>query len=161
MEFQTDILSLYDKKWALVCAGTMEKHNAMTISWGGMGTLWNRPVVTVYIKPCRYTYGFMNDSEYFTVSFYPEECRKALGVMGKLSGRDADKEKEAGLTPVGLEESVTFKEAETTVLCRKIYFQDLDTGRMPQDVIERYYTKDAPHRMFVGEVVGIFPGEAL
>ena len=52
-----------------------------------MGTLWSKPVVTVYVKPVRYTYGFMNDSEYFTVSFYPEEYRKALGIMGSQSGR--------------------------------------------------------------------------
>ena len=116
MEFKTDIFSQYDKKWALVCAGTMKKHNAMTISWGGMGTLWGRPVVTVYVKPCRYTYEFMNDNEYFTVSFYPEENRKALSVMGKLSGRDMDKEKEAGITPVDLGKAVTYQEAEVTIM---------------------------------------------
>ena len=34
MEFNTDIFSQYDKKWALVSAGTLEKHNTMTVSWG-------------------------------------------------------------------------------------------------------------------------------
>ena len=159
MEFNTDIFSQYDKKWALVSAGTIQKHNTMTVSWGGMGTLWSRPVVTVYIKPCRYTYGFMNDNDYFTVSFYPEECRKALGVMGKLSGRDVDKDKESGLTPLDLDKAVTYKEAEVTILCKKIYAQDLKSDRMPQDVVERYYTEEAPHRMFIGEVVEIIPGE--
>ncbi len=159
MEFNTDIFSQYDKKWALVSAGTIQNHNTMTISWGGMGTLWSRPVVTVYIKPCRYTYGFMNDNDYFTVSFYPEECRKALGVMGKLSGRDVDKDKESGLTPLDLDKAVTYKEAEVTILCKKIYAQDLESDRMPQDVVERYYTEEAPHRMFIGEVVEIISGE--
>ncbi|MBQ6479195.1 MAG: flavin reductase [Erysipelotrichaceae bacterium] len=155
MEFKTDIFSQYDKKWALVCAGTMKKHNAMTISWGGMGTLWGRPVVTVYVKPCRYTYEFMNDNEYFTVSFYPEENRKALSVMGKLSGRDMDKEKEAGITPVDLGKAVTYQEAEVTILCKKIYAQDLETDKMPPEVVDRYYMTEAPHRMFIGEVVEI------
>ena len=54
-EFTTDIFSLYDKTWGLLCAGTMAKHNAMTISWGGMGTLWGKPVVTVYVRPNRHT----------------------------------------------------------------------------------------------------------
>ena len=155
MEFNTDIFSQYDKKWALVSAGTLEKHNTMTVSWGGMGTLWSRPVVTVYVKPCRYTYGFMNDNEYFTVSFYPESCRKALGVMGKTSGRDTDKDKESGLTPVDLGKAVTYKEAEVTILCRKIYAQDLEADKMPPEVVEHYYTEEAPHRMFIGEVVDI------
>ena len=79
--------------------------------------------------------------------------------MGKLSGRDVDKDKESGLTPLDLDKAVTYKEAEVTILCKKIYVQDLESDRMPQDVVERYYTEEAPHRMFIGEVVEIIPGE--
>ena len=61
MEFQTDVFSVFDKKWALLTAGDKESFNTMTVSWGGMGTLWGKPVVTVYVKLCRYTYGFMNE----------------------------------------------------------------------------------------------------
>ena len=92
MNYQIDIFTQFDKRWALLCAGTKENHNTMTISWGGMGTLWRKPVVTVYVKPCRYTYGFMNDNEYFTVSFYPEEYKKALTIMGSKSGFGGDTE---------------------------------------------------------------------
>ena len=93
MEFQTEIFSLFGEKWALLTAGTKDSFNSMTIGWGGMGTLWGKPVITVYVKPTRYTYKFMNDSDYFTVSFYPEENRKALAVMSSKSGRDCDKVK--------------------------------------------------------------------
>ena len=44
-QFTTDIFAQFDKKWALLCAGTKEKHNTMTISWGGMGTLWSKPIL--------------------------------------------------------------------------------------------------------------------
>ena len=118
--FTTDIFAQFDKKWALLCAGTKEKHNTMTISWGGMGTFWSKPVVTVYVKPCRYTYGFMNDNEYFTVSFYPEECRKAMAVMGTKSGRDINKDEVAGLTVKPIGQVVTYEEAEVTIICRKM-----------------------------------------
>ena len=46
MNFTTDIFEQFDKKWALLTAGTMEKFNTMTISWGGLGTLWGKPVAT-------------------------------------------------------------------------------------------------------------------
>ena len=49
MEFTTDILSVFDKKWALLTAGDEAGFNTMTISWGGLGTLWNKPVATVFI----------------------------------------------------------------------------------------------------------------
>ena len=45
--FTTDIFAQFDKKWALLTAGSMENFNTMTISWGGLGTLWGKPVATV------------------------------------------------------------------------------------------------------------------
>ena len=155
MEFNTDIFAQFNNKWALLSAGSMEKHNTMTISWGGMGTLWGKPVVTVYVKPVRYTYQFINDNDYFTVSFYPEQYKKALSLMGKLSGRDVDKDRESGLTLRDLEKAVTYREAEVTLLCKKIYFQDLDRANMPQKAVDMFYKVEEPHRMFIGEVVDI------
>ncbi len=155
MEFNTDIFAQFNNKWALLSAGSVEKHNTMTISWGGMGTLWGKPVVTVYVKPVRYTYNFMNDNDYFTVSFYPDQYKKALALMGKVSGRDVDKDRESGLTVRDLEKAVTYREAEVTLLCKKIYFQDLDRANMPEKAVEMFYKIEEPHRMFIGEVVDI------
>ena len=73
MELKTDIFSQFDKKWALLTAGTPDRFNTMTISWGGLGTIWGKPVATVYVRKSRYTHEFMDDNEYFTISFYPEE----------------------------------------------------------------------------------------
>ena len=153
--FNTEIFTQFDNTWGLLCAGTMEHHNAMSISWGGMGTLWNKPVVTVYVNPLRYTYQFMEANEYFTVSFLPAELKKAHGVMGAKSGRDTDKDKEAHLTPVQAGESVTYAEAEVTLLCRKIYYDDFEIDRVPADVVEEHYITEPVHRMYIGEVIDI------
>lgn len=154
-EFNAKSFEVFDREWALVTAGTKDSCNAMTISWGGLGTLWGKPVATVYVKPVRYTWNFMKENDYFTVSFYDEQYRKALGVFGSKSGRDTDKVKETGFTPVYLENAVTFREAKTTLLCRKIYTQDLDIDAIPDFARERYYTEEAPHTMFIGEVIDI------
>lgn len=155
MKFQTDIFSVYDKEWALLTAGSKENYNTMTISWGGMGTLWSKPVVTVYVKPIRHTHRFLEESDYFTVSFYPEQYRNALLLLGTKSGRDGDKVAEAGLTPAFSDKSVTFQEAKVTLLCKKIYRQDLDTAAMPAEVADSFYTEEAAHTMYIGEVVEI------
>ena len=155
MNFDTEIFSQFHKKWALVSAGSLEDHNAMTVSWGEMGTLWSIPVITVYVKPCRYTYEFMENNDYFTVSFYDEAYRDALNIMGTLLGKDTDKEKQANLTPVQVGESVSFKEAKKTFLCKKIYYQDLDVSRIPDNIVQRHYTVEKPHRMYVGEVIDV------
>lgn len=155
MDFNADSFSIFDRDWALLTAGTIGHYNAMTIGWGGLGTLWRRPAVTVYVKPIRHTHRFMEESEYFTVGFYSRRYRRALLAMGTLSGRDCDKAAKAGLTPVAAESAVTFAEASSTLLCRKLYRQDLDTAAMPADVVAAFYETEAAHTMYVGEVLKV------
>ena len=150
-----DTLKLFTNKWALVTAGTKEDFNTMTIGWGGIGSLWSKPTISVYIKPCRYTYKYMNESDYFTVSFYDEKYRDDLRILGTKSKRDIDKLALTKLHPDFLENGITFKEAKCTLVCKKIYWQDLDINNMPKEVIDKYYLKEEPHRMFVGEVVKV------
>ena len=155
MEFTTEIFSQFDKKWALITAGNKDSFNTMTISWGGMGTIWNKPVVTAYVRTSRYTHEFIDREDYFTVSFFPEEYKKTLGVLGSKSGRDMDKMHDSGLTAKVLENSVTFEEAELTLVCKKLFKQELDPANMPEDVVNAFYSGDAPHDMYIGEVVEI------
>ena len=150
-----EIFDLFNKKWALVTAGSIDNHNSMTISWGEMGTLWGKPVVTVYIKPCRYTHEFMEKNEYFVVSFFKEEYKKSLGIMGSKSGRDSDKDALSGLTPIEYKGLTIYKEAETILICKKIYQNDLEINRIPEEERECHYKEQAPHTMYIGEVVEI------
>ena len=155
MELNVDIFSILDKKWALLTAGTKDHFNSMTISWGGMGTLWGKPVVTTYVRTSRYTHEFMDDNEYFTLSFYPDEKKSILGVFGSKSGRDIDKMNYEGLTLKEAGNSITFEEAEITLVCKKLFKQRLDEANMPKDIVDSFYKEDAPHDMYIGEVVDI------
>lgn len=159
-KFNLAPLYAIDQEWALLTVGEKEKFNTMTISWGGLGTIWNKPVVTVYVKPIRYTYEFMENNEYFTISFYDKEYRKDLGILGSKSGRDMDKVSLTKLTPEFLDNATSFKEAKLTIVCKKIYFQDLDinninTDSVPESEVDRFYKTEPVHRMYIGEVVDI------
>ena len=155
MKLTTDIFSEFDQVWALVTAGTPDNFNTMTISWGGMGTLWGKPVATVYIRTSRYTHEFVDANEYFTISFYPEEYKKVLGVLGSKSGREMDKMHSSGLTPKYLDKGITFEEAKYTLVCRKLFKQQLAIENIPEEVVDTYYKKDAPHDMYIAEVIEI------
>ena len=155
MKFETDVFNVFDKKWALLTAGNKESFNTMTVSWGGMGTIWGKPVVTAYVRTSRYTHEFLDKEEYFTVSFYAEEYRKILGMLGSKSGRDMDKMKNSGLTPKALQTSVTFDEAEITLVCRKMFMQRLEPSNITDSEAAKFYDGDAPHDMYIGEVVNI------
>ena len=160
------VFELFEKQWALVTAGSPERFNCCTLSWGGMGTLWNRPVVTVYVHPARYTREFLTAGDSFTVSFFSEEYKKALGVLGTLSGRNADKVALSGLTPVAMGGSVGYREAELCFLCRKLYQHPFSREALAPELQQYYqahptvYPPDErgdwqPHWVFVGEVVDI------
>ena len=60
----------------LLTAGTINNYNTMTIGWGMIGTIWRKKTFIAYVKPCRYTYQFMENNEYFTISFYDKEYKK-------------------------------------------------------------------------------------
>ena len=155
MKPELNTLQIFNKDWALVTAGDKQSFNTMTIGWGGLGTLWSKPVATVYVKPVRFTHSFLDRYDKFTVSFFPEPYKKALALLGSRSGRDGDKVAAAGLTPVYLDGAVTFREASRTLVCRKIYRQDLDLAAMPAEAVEAYYKTEAPHTMYIGQVLEV------
>ena len=156
MTFTTEIFGQFGTTWALLTAGTEERFNPMTISWGGLGTLWGRDVATVYVRPSRYTHEFLDANEYFTISFFPEKYRQVLAELGSRSGRDMDKMKASGLTPKKVGETMTFEEADVTFVCRKIYKQGMVTANMPADVARQIYETEPPHDIYIGEVVEIY-----
>ena len=147
------------KNYALLTSGDKDKYNTMTISWGGFGTIWNKPVVTVYVKPIRYTYKFIEDNDYFTVSFYDDEYKNDLIILGTKSGKDIDKISLTKLNPMFLDNSVSFEEAKITLVCKKIYYQDLNLElikeNLSSDIYNRFYGNDPVHRMYIGEVIDI------
>lgn len=155
MEYNSNPFEKFNSQWALVTAGTPESFNTMTISWGSMGTLWNKPVITVYIRPDRHTCNFMKEADTFTVSFYDDCHHPALRQLGTLSGRDGDKVAKVGFTPKMLESGITFEQAKETFVCKKIYAQQLNWDDVPEFAHKIYGTCTDPHIVFVGEVVEV------
>ena len=68
-ELKDNMVEAIGKEWMLVTAGTADKFNTMTASWGGMGVLWGKTVAFVFIRPVRYTYEFIVLCDPRTLSF--------------------------------------------------------------------------------------------
>jgi flavin reductase (DIM6/NTAB) family NADH-FMN oxidoreductase RutF len=153
------VFKLIDHDWMLITAGNLKSWNTMTASWGGLGTLWDKPVAFAFVRPTRYTYEFMERADRFTLSFFAEKYRDALTLCGTKSGRDIDKAEATGLTPVsGTPDTVHFAEARLVLECRKLYHQDLDPKRFLDPAIVGFYPKKDYHRMYIGEVVRCLRG---
>ena len=153
-EMDGNVFSMIGEQWMLITAGTKEKCNTMTASWGGLGVLWGKPVATVYIRPQRYTMEFVEGSEFFTLAFFGEEYRKALALCGSQSGRDVDKVKACGFTVAEAEGGAPyFAQAELVLVCKKAYWQDMDPAHFLDPEIETHYAQKDYHRIFIGEIV--------
>ena len=141
------------KEWALISAGDKNKCNTMTVSWGGVGVLWGKNVVYIFIRDSRYTKEFIDNGEFFSMSFFNEKYRDALSYCGKESGRNVDdKFKGAGLTPAFRHNIPYPDEANLVLLCRKMAAVPIteDTFVDPQ-IMPKWYSD--MHVMYVGEII--------
>ena len=159
-DLQVRSYNLFENQWLLLCSGDYQsgKFNAMTIAWGSIGSMWSKPFVQVVVRPTRYTYEFLNEYPSFTVTAFPKEYRKALALLGAKSGRDGDKITETGLTPVASQKiaAPTFKEANLTFECEKMFSSDMIPSQFLKDDIFRKYPEKDYHRIYFGEIVALY-----
>ena len=142
-------------QWMLITAGTPERLNTMTASWGGLGVLWGAPMATCYIRPQRYTKEFVDENGYFTLSFLDGKYRPQLNLCGTKSGRDVDKVKECGFTVAAAAGGAPyFEQAELVLVCRKRMEMPMDPAAVPEDVKEKSYHDDF-HDIYWGEIVEV------
>lgn len=161
-ELKDNPFDLIGKQWMLISAGNEEKCNTMTASWGGFGVIWGGPTATAYIRQTRYTKEFVDNNEYFTLSVFDmnDENRKALTLCGRVSGRDTDKIKEAGLTPYYVDGTVGFEEARMIIICKKVYAQYMGPENfICKEMVEKWYEDNDFHTMYLGQITKVLVKE--
>lgn len=141
------------KQKMLITATHGALSNPMTASWGAIGVLWGMPVAAIFVRPERYTHGLLLAGERFSISFLPAELEEALGICGRLSGRDGDKFAAAGLTRASVDGCVFPREAEEVLLCRKLYAAPLSPDAICDGALLAHYRAGGYHTLFVGEIL--------
>lgn len=84
------VIGTYDKR---------EQPNVMTASWAGI-CCSEPPAISVSLRKATYTYQSIIDSKAFTVNIPSAKFAKEVDYIGIASGKDTDKFKITGLTPV-------------------------------------------------------------
>ena len=151
-----EVFRLFGTQNALLTAGDRTRLNTMTIGWCQLGRIWNIPACTVFVRPERYTYEFMEGHDYFTVAVLPAGDREVMQLCGTKSGREVDKAAECGLTVrYGAGDAPYFEEAELVLVCKKLYAQDMDDSHVTDGgPVRRFYSGgEGWHRLYIGEVV--------
>ncbi|WP_321330816.1 DUF4468 domain-containing protein [uncultured Bacteroides sp.] len=152
-----NIIKMLSEDWMLITAGNNEKFNMMTASWGGLGVLFDKPVMFCFINPTRYTYQLMETNDTYTLTFYTEAYRSALNYCGTNSGKNTDKVKGSGLTPITTPTgSKAFAEAWLIIECRKLVSQSLTPEAVSNKNIKEQWTGKQMHKMFIGEIINVW-----
>ncbi|MDF1572342.1 MAG: flavin reductase [Bacteroidales bacterium] len=156
-DIDDNVFKMMDKDWMLVTAGTRDHVNTMTASWGHLGIMWNLPVAICYIRPQRHTFGFANEHDCYTLSFFGEKDREILQFCGTKSGRDHDKIRETGLIPLETDSgNIYFEQAHLVLECRKIYQDDMKAENFVRpEIAKKNYPKNDFHRFYFGEIINV------
>ena len=139
----------------LITAGESGNFNTMTASWGTLGILWHLPVAVCFVRPQRYTFGFMESSHHYTLCFLEDHHRDILQFCGTRSGKDVDKVAETGLVPLITETgNIYYEQCKMVLECRKIYSDSLLEERfLDSNLIGKNYPNKDFHKFYIGEII--------
>lgn len=159
-ELNNNVFQLIGKDWMLITAENNNKVNTMTASWGGFGIMFNKNVVSVVLRPQRYTKEFVDNSDTFSLTFLDESFRDQLKYLGSASGRNEDKITKSNLTVNHLDGTPYFQEGNIIIICKKIYAQPLNPDCFIDNKLdEQYYPQKDYHTFYMAEIEKILVKE--
>ena len=121
------------------------KPNIMAASWAGI-CCSEPPCVTVSLRKQRHSYNSVMLNKAFTINIPSEKYIREADFTGIFSGKDVDKFKECGLTPVhsGTVNAPYIMEFNLNMICRLV--QTVELGI---------------HTMFIGEILDTLVDEDM
>lgn len=133
--------------------------NTMTIGWGSVGFIWQKPILMVMVRHSRFTHELMGRTKDFTVSVPSAgELRKALAVAGSQSGRDVDKFAEAGLStaPAQSIDCPIINGCQLFFECRTVLHQPMAPERLEPKLRESCYASGDFHDLYFAEIIDCY-----
>jgi flavin reductase (DIM6/NTAB) family NADH-FMN oxidoreductase RutF len=143
----------------LIVADWQGSANVMAIGWGLLGPFYHgHPVFVVAVRPQCFTWHILEETDDFVVAVARDKLKDALTLCGTKSGRDLDKFKAAGLTPIPSYHvrAPSIGECPVNVECRIYHRQHPPHGILTPEHRERPLSEQ--HTIYFGEVLGTYSG---
>lgn len=147
------------KQGAFLTVKGGDKVNTMTISWGSIGFMWQKPVFMALVRKSRYTYELIEQSDSFTVSVpFGTDLKNALMVCGTKSGRDIDKQSAANIAfiPSQQVDSPVVDGCNQYYECKIVYKQAMDKSQLVPEIQKTMYGDEDYHTLYYGEIVACY-----
>lgn len=150
--------------WFLITVTSPSEVNMMTAAWGSIGVMWNKPIFNIVVRNTRYTYQLLEKADSFTCSFFSSDYSEQLTYCGRHSGRDVNKAKETGLTPIEIDGNTsskvfTFEQAHTAFCCNIASITPIQPEHFVDSSIEKHYLSKDYHTMFTGYITRLLINE--
>lgn len=158
-EIKKSVQEMISDDWMLITAGDESGWNTMTASWGGLGEIWGKDAAFAFIRPQRYTLGFVEKSGKFTLSFFGGDYKDEMKICGSKSGRDIDKAAETGLKPVFTDSTTGIEQAKVIMVCRTMAVQQIDPEGFIDPSVMKWYPEKDFHKVFIGEIEKVYVKE--
>lgn len=145
----------------LVSQDEAGRPNAMTIGWAQVGIIWSRKIMSVMVRPSRYTYGCIEVTQDFTVCVpYPELAEQVM-FCGTQSGRTYDKFAECGFTAGQSEliKSPYIEECGLCYECQVVNYADFVPERTNPVICDQCYPGGDFHRIYFGQILNVVADE--
>jgi len=135
-----------------------EKVNTMTISWGFIGFIWNKPHFITVVRPQRYTTELIKNSDSFTISVPFGTMQEELRICGSKSGRDVDKGEIVKFLPSKQVSSPIVDGCDAYYECSIKYVDKMSEDALPEAVKAMFYKNDY-HDVYIGEILDCYAAE--
>jgi flavin reductase (DIM6/NTAB) family NADH-FMN oxidoreductase RutF len=158
----SETLTTRIKKGVFLTVKAGDSMNTMTIGWGLIGFIWQRPVFMVAVRDSRHTSSIMEKAVDFTVTVPTGDMKDALMFCGSKSGRDLDKFKACKLIPVAAQQTVSpvLQVPGIHLECRICFKAPMDPAYLDGALEDLYPAKDY-HTLYFGEIVACYETDAL
>ena len=153
-QLDRNLIDLIHNDWGVLTVQDSDKVNGMTVNWVQTGWLWNKPVMTVYVRPQRHTFPLIEKEDRFSLAFFDPDQREALAWLGKASGRDQDKLAHVGYTTSLLDGGFCIDQARLVFVLRKLAVMEIDsTCFVDQNIRSACYPQSDYHKAYTCEIV--------
>ena len=129
--------------------------NTMTASWCFAGYLWNMPQLIIAVRPERYTWELLRNSDSFTMSVPFGSLSEELKICGRQSGKNIDKAAVVDFAPAKAISSPIVVGCDIYYECKIHYSDRLEGEHIPAFINERHYN-GVWHDLFFGEIVEVY-----
>ena len=141
---------------AFLIVANKEEKNLMTIGWGFIGIMWNKPVFIAAVRYSRYTYDILEEADEFAISLpFNGQLKEELIKCGSKSGRNINKFEEYKLKTKPGEKIKTpvLEQCDLHYECKILYKQSLESELIKNKEVKSKYKDHDYHVMIYGEIL--------